>query len=128
MKYNLSHHRREGSNIVLLNKADNSVLCYLIVIKLVFNLPYNYYQALYSEKLNKDDKSYKDSLNTFLTNNNIPQLNEEQKQASDKTITEQEILNSIKQLTNGKTPGADFYNFFWIDIKHLLTTCFFYML
>ncbi len=26
---------------------------------------YNYYQALYSEKLNEDDKSYKDSLNTF---------------------------------------------------------------
>ncbi len=93
---------------------------------------YNYYQALYSEKLNKDNKSYKDSLNTFLTNNNMPQLNE-QKQACDKTITEQEILNSIKQLTNAKTPGtdglsADFYNFFWIDIKHLLTNCFFYML
>ncbi len=42
---------------------------------------YNYNHALYSEKLNKDDKSYKDSLNTFLTNNNMPQLNEEQKQA-----------------------------------------------
>ncbi len=38
---------------------------------------YNYYQALYSEKLSKDDKSYIDSLNTFLTNNNMPQLNEE---------------------------------------------------
>ncbi len=46
-----------------------------------------YYQALYSEKLNKDDKSYKDSLNTFLTNNNMPQLTEEHKQACDKTIT-----------------------------------------
>ncbi len=89
---------------------------------------YNCYQALYSAKLNKDDKSYKDSLNTFLINNNMPQLNKEQKQACDKTITEPEILNSIKQLTNGNTPGtdglsADFLNFFWIDIKHLLTNC-----
>ncbi len=46
----------------------------------------------------------------------MPQLNEEQKQACDKIITEQEILNSFKQLTNGKTPGtdglsADFYKF-----------------
>ncbi len=34
----------------------------------------------------------------------MPQLNEEHKQTCDKTITEQEILNSIKQLSNGKTP------------------------
>ncbi len=32
----------------------------------------------------------------------MPQLNVEHKQACDKTITDQEILNSIKQLTNGK--------------------------
>ncbi len=94
---------------------------------------YNYYQALFSEKLNKDDKSYKDSLNTFLTNNRMPQLNEKQKQACDKTIIEQEILNSIKQLTNGKTPGtdglsADFYNFFWIDIKKLLINSILYVM
>ncbi len=58
----------------------------------------------------------------------MPQLNEERKQACDTTITEQEMLNSIKQLTNGKTPGtdglsADFYKLFWIDIKYLLTNC-----
>ncbi len=63
----------------------------------------------------------------------MPQLNEEHKQACDKTITEQEILNSMKQLTNGKTPGtdglsADFYNYFWIDIKHLLTNCILYVM
>ncbi len=63
-----------------------------------------YYQGLYSEKLNKNDKSYKDTLNTFLLNNDIPQLNEEQKNSCDKSMTKQEILSSIKQLTNGKTP------------------------
>ncbi len=63
----------------------------------------------------------------------MPQLNEEQKQACDKTIIEQEILNSIKQLKNGKTPGtdglsADVYNFFWIDIKHFLTNSISYVM
>ncbi len=46
----------------------------------------------------------------------MPQLNEEQKQAYDKTISEQEIINSIKLLTNGNTLrndglSADFYKF-----------------
>ncbi len=41
-------------------------------------------------------------------------------------ITETEILSSLKNLHNQKTPGtdglsADFYKFFWIDIKNLLT-------
>ncbi len=43
----------------------------------------------------------------------------------DHCITEIEILNSLKQLHNCKTPGTDglppdFYKTFWIDIKLLL--------
>ncbi len=50
-----------------------------------------------------------------------------------KTITEQEILNSIEQLTNGKIPGTDglsanFYNIFWTDIKHPLTNSILYVM
>ncbi len=42
-----------------------------------------------------------------------------------KKITEKEILTSLKQLHNGRTPGTDvlppdFYKFFWLDIKELL--------
>ncbi len=41
------------------------------------------------------------------------------------TNCRKEILNSLKQLHNGKTPGTDelstdFYKYFWIDIKSLL--------
>ncbi len=40
-------------------------------------------------------------------------------------IVEKEILNSLKQIHNGKTPGRDrlppdFYKYCWINIKSLL--------
>ncbi len=51
----------------------------------------------------------------------------------DKPITENETLESIKNLAIGKTPGsdgllADFYQFFWIDIKSLLCNSIYYAL
>jgi hypothetical protein len=55
----------------------------------------------------------------------MPKLSTEQKKCCDKPILEIEILNSIKNMANGRTPGpdglpADFYKFFWINIKALL--------
>ncbi len=47
----------------------------------------NFYQDLYSEKLNETNQSYKDSLDIFLKNNKIPKLSEEQKYLCDKPIT-----------------------------------------
>jgi hypothetical protein len=43
----------------------------------------------------------------------------------DEYITESDILNAIKELPNGKSPGTDgygieWYKFFWIDIKTLV--------
>ncbi len=54
----------------------------------------------------------------------MPKLNMEQKEFSDKPISGAEILTSIKKLHSSKTPGsdglpADFYKFFWCDIKNL---------
>ena len=85
----------------------------------------NFYQKLYSEKLNNRDPGYIESLNEFLANNNLPEITEEQKEFCNKTISEVEILNSIKGMSNGKSPGSDglptdFYKFFWTNIKHLL--------
>ncbi len=69
--------------------------------------------------------TYKDSLNDFLINNKIEKLTNLEKESCIKPITEKEILDSLKQLHNDKTPGTDrlstdFYKFFWIDIKPLL--------
>ncbi len=85
----------------------------------------NFYQNLYSEKLNSSEKSYKDSLNNFFINNKTKKLTNMGRDSCDHCITEKEILNSLKQLYNGKTPGTDglppdFYQKKWIDIKLLL--------
>ncbi len=82
----------------------------------------DFFQKLYSEKLNWNDDSYKESLNDFLINNNTKKLTNQEKDTCDQDITENEILTSLNQLCNGKTPGTDglppdFYKFFWIDIK-----------
>ncbi len=84
-----------------------------------------FYKNLYSEKLTENNRSYKESLDKFLLDNDMPKLNMEQKEFCDKTISEAEILTSIKKLCSSKTPGsdglpADFYKFFWCDIKNLL--------
>ncbi len=75
--------------------------------------------------MNLNNVTYKDSLNDFLTNNNIKNLTHFEKDCCDQPITEIEILTSLKQLHNGKTQGTDglpldFYKFFWLDIKALL--------
>ena len=64
----------------------------------------------------------------MITNNydaNIVKLNESQKSQCEGLMTESELLKSIKTFKNGKTPGTDgltaeFYKFFWNDIKDLL--------
>ena len=61
----------------------------------------------------------------FLTNASLPKLNENQKSKCEGLMTESELLKSIKAFKNGKTPGTDgltaeFYKYFWNDIKDLL--------
>ncbi len=67
----------------------------------------NIYQNIYSEKLYSSDKSYKDSLNNFFINNKTKILTNMEQDSCGYCITEKEILNSLKQLHNDKTPGTD---------------------
>ncbi len=84
----------------------------------------NFYKKLYSEKLESSSESYINAFDNF-SSHDLPKLTEENKTECDKELTEKELLDSIKALKNGKTPGTDglpseFYKFFWIDIKDLL--------
>ena len=61
----------------------------------------------------------------FLNSTSLPKLSENQKSQCEGLMTESELLKSIKTLKNGKNPGTDgltaeFYKFFWNDIKDLL--------
>ncbi len=59
-------------------------------------------------------------MNEFLTNNKIQKLSNSDKEFSEPSNVEKEILISLIQLHNGKTLDTnglppDFYNCFWID-------------
>ncbi len=77
------------------------------------------------EKLNSSGKSYKGSLNNVFINNKTKKCMNMEWDSCDHSITKKEILNSLKQLHNGRTLGTDglppnVYKSFWIDIKLLL--------
>ena len=83
-----------------------------------------FYSDLYS---NKDNLLDEINIENFLgdTKDNIPKLNQEQKMSMEGLITEQEILNYLKQLRNNKSPGSsgftgEFYKFFWSNFKNRL--------
>ena len=85
----------------------------------------NFYKTLYSEKLDPNSESYTTSLQNFDLQD-IRKLDEETKAECEKPVTEKELLCSLKELKNGRTPGSDgfptdFYKFFWLDVKDLVT-------
>jgi hypothetical protein len=86
----------------------------------------NFYQALYQEKLSPNSHTYTESENIFFNNIEHPVLNSIQCNFCENDLNEAEILRSLKELKNGKTPGTDglppeFYKLFWADIKTFVT-------
>ncbi len=53
-------------------------------------------------------------------------LQKEEVELCEGLVTEEECLKSLKNMDNGKSPGSDgftaeFYKFFWLDIKDMVT-------
>ena len=62
--------------------------------------------------------------NNFINNPTLPKLSDVQRTLCEGLMTENELLKNIKSFKNNKTPGTDglmaeFYKFFWQDIKHV---------
>ncbi len=70
--------------------------------KNIANAQKNFYQNLYSEKLNSNDNSYKDSLDNFINKNPIKRLSDKEHMLCDRPITESGILQCLKNLNNEK--------------------------
>ena len=63
--------------------------------------------------------------------NDIPRLKESDKVMCDQNISEYELSKSLSELSQNKTPGSDglsaeFYKFFWPDIKQIVLESFQY--
>ncbi len=61
----------------------------------------------------------------FTKNNKIPKISDDERGLCDSDLLEAEILASLKLLHNGKSRGsegltAEFYQYFWIDIRLFL--------
>ncbi len=92
-----------------------------------------FYETLYSEKINQNNPRYTENLNKCLQNNDQTRLSQKQKELCDRPVSQYKILRSIKELSNGRTPGtdglpADWYKYFWIDVKSTLTDSIIYAL
>ena len=89
----------------------------------------NFYHTWYLDNTKLISKQQRDEIiDNFTKSEYLPKLNEIEKNRCKDVLTESELLKSIKAFKNGKTPGTDglsaeFYQFFWLDIKgHLLAS------
>jgi hypothetical protein len=89
-----------------------------------------FFTHLYKEV---EHKNFEQECLKFTNNEAIPKITESQKQFCDSEITEEELTKCIKFFKNKKSPGTDglpaeFYKFFWNDIKQLVLESFKYAL
>ena len=88
-----------------------------------------FYQRLYSDPSNRNQHDphahTSETRDSFTQSSTLPKLNENDMHSCENLLTENELLKSIKAFKNGKTPRTDgltaeFYKFFWSDIKQFL--------
>ena len=118
---NLDKRNANSNYIKKLIDKDNKEI---VELKEIINEEVKYYKELYTSKV-KTTSETKDIENDFLTDENIPQLNNLEKSLCDSPLTIEECSMALKQLSNNKSPGSDgfttnFYKFFWIDIKDMV--------
>lgn len=87
----------------------------------ILNEVCNHYKNLYSSR----DTDNINLTTLFNNSDSIPKLNEYEKQSLEGHLSYNEMLTSLKKMSNDSSPGssgftAAFYKFFWIDIGHFL--------
>ena len=82
------------------------------------------YSSLYSNKETSDTLNNNLLYIFFPTDNDIPILNEDEKEYCEGIILEEECVKVIKTFKNGKSPGTD--KIFWNNIKDLILESFSY--
>ena len=86
------------------------------------NVIYDFYSKLYDDN---DNPTLKQTSESFFNSTDIPKITLLEKEKCDKNITIPEVLNALKTMKNGSSPGMDgipteFYKMFWNDIKDIL--------
>ena len=131
---------KNTSYFVNLEKRNYNATCIKLLInkekqeitkqKEIIDEQKQFYSTLYETKLTPDEKREINETN-FTSPDNIPKLNDIEKESCDMELSLQECTNALKKLANNKSPGIDgltteFYKFFWIDIKDMLYNSYLY--
>ncbi len=87
------------------------------------------YEKKFYEQLYSSSQTEIDDDNIFFNSQNIPNLKESEVEFCDMEITVEQCAKALKDLPNDKSPGSDgfnanFYKFFWSDIKELVIDSF----
>ena len=90
----------------------------------ILDMEKRFYENLYADKSNPTQA--REAEDKIFQGLEIPKVNEADKLACEEELSEREILRSVKAMKNGKSPGtcgltSEFYKFFWLDIKDILT-------
>ena len=90
---------------------------------------YFFYKSLYTETGIAQDTSCE--MEYFLMDKDLPKITDDEKLYCDEPLTVNEFAKSLYNLSNNKSPGTDgfpaeFYKFFWPDIKDILTDSYTY--
>jgi exonuclease III len=88
----------------------------------ILEIEMEFFKNLYSDREHQSGKDGISTYENFIMGTEIPEISDEDKVMCDEPITETEVLNSLKLLKNNKSPGtdgltADFFKFFWVDLK-----------
>ena len=96
------------------------------------NTGVDYYKKLYSDNLCPEKlREYEDLKKLFIINDDIATLSEHDRNSIERIITIDECENALKELSLNKSPGcdgipADFYKYFWSDIRNFVFDSFVY--
>ena len=90
----------------------------------ILDMEKRFYENLYADKSNPTQA--REAEDKIFQGLEIPKVNEADKLACEEELSEREILRSVKAMKNGKSPGtcgltSEFYKFFWLNIKGILT-------
>ena len=80
------------------------------------------HECFYKNLCTEESEFQKEDKNTYLSQINIPILTEEQSQTTEGPITDSELLNALKCMSNNKSPRKfgltiEFYENVWEEIK-----------
>ncbi len=67
----------------------------------------NFFKELYMEKIQKYSDIFNEKTNQFTESDNISKISEESRNICDSDLTESELLVSLKELKNSRSPGSD---------------------